>query len=551
SGSAFTVSGGAVYEGKKLVLAPKIIGADFAIAAGTEEIAPYAFSGCQFVNGGTLTVPSSVTKIGEGAFANSQLSGITLHSGITEIAPHTFAQTALTSFTVGESITKIGEGAFALCNNLETLSFAANSSLEAIGDGAFAGCGALKEINLPAGLKTLGTNAFLQCTALESAAIPSVETMGNGAFYGCTALNTVSFGANAKVTGAYTFANCSALNSVTLGENIKAIDEGAFAYCTSLETINLNKATSVGIGAFGYCDKLSTVINLDKLETIGVSAFRGCTSLNELNLTNAKVIENGAFANGAYTSVNIPNAEVIGSFAFFGGGESQVNLPASLKTLGEAAFANSKNLRSFTVDGANQIFFAEDGVLYRVLNTAGGSTYELCSYPTARSAIVSEDGVRTYSIKEGTVTVQAYAFENLNGGAIYKIVLPYSVKTIGAGAFYGCDIKEYRFESINAPALLSEYNELGGDSSHLFLYYSNFNDNFVNVIPGFVEKPVAPSANIYYPTNGIGYDNYIYSNYFAKKNLIGELIDDTTRAFIKAVKSFTIDTVKSWHALEV
>ncbi|MDE6613688.1 MAG: hypothetical protein K2K28_03960, partial [Clostridia bacterium] len=38
---------------------------------------------------------------------------------------------------------------------------------------------------------------------------------------------------------------------------------------------------------------------------------------------------------------------------------------------------------------------------------------------------------------------------------------------------------------------------------------------------------------------------------FAKKNLIGELIDDTTRAFIKAVKSFNIDTVKSWNDLEV
>ncbi len=551
SGSAFTVSNGTVYEGTKLVLAPKTIGADFAIAAGTEEIAPYAFSGCQFTNGGSLTVPSSVTKIGEGAFASSQLVSITLHSGITEIAPHTFARTNLVNFTVDESVTKIGEGAFAFCINLETLSFAANGSLEAIGDGAFAGCGALKEVNLPASLKTLGTNAFLQCTALESVAIPSVEIMGDGAFYGCTALNTVSFGANAKVTGAYTFATCSALKSVTLGENITAIDEGAFAYCTSLESVNLNKVTSVGMGAFGFCDKLSTVTNLDKLETIGVSAFRGCTSLTELNLANAKVIESGAFANGAYTSVNLPKVEVIGSFAFFGGGESQVNLPASLKTLGAAAFANSKNLRSFTVDGANEIFFAEDGVLYRVLNTAEGNTYELCAYPTARTAIVADDGLRTYSIKEGTVTIQAYAFENLNASAIYKVILPYSVKTIGTGAFYGSDIKEYRFESINAPALLSEYNELGGESSHLFLYYSNFNDDFVNLISGFVERPAAPSANIYYPTNGVGYDNYIYSNYFAQKHLLGELIDDTTRAFINAVKSFNIDTVKSWNSLEV
>lgn len=548
-GSAFTVTGGTVYEGTKLVLAPKTIGASFAIAAGTTEIAPYAFSGCQF--GGSLTIPESVTKIGEGAFANSNLADITLHAGITEISAHTFAQTNLTSFTVGSTVTKIGEGAFALCANLQSVSFAANGALTAIGDGAFAGCAALGEADLPASLTSLGGNAFLQCTSLTSATIPSVMAMGDGAFYGCSALTAVTFGANAEVTGAYTFTNCTALTSVTLGDKITAIADGAFAGCTALEAINLNNATSVGYGAFGLCEKLATVTNLDKLETIGALAFRGCVSLNTLNLANAKVIETGAFANGAYTSVTIPKVEVIGSLAFYGGGESQVTLPASLKTLGAGAFANSADLTAVNVDAANTSFFSEDGVVYRVLNTAEGNTYELCVYPAAKSAALASDNVRTYSIKEGTATIQAYAFENLNAGVIYKVVLPYSVKSIGTAAFYGSGIREYRFESINAPVLLSEYNELGGESAKYFLYYENFNDALVDHIAGFAENTTAPTADIYYPTNGIGYDNYIYTNYFGQKTLLGELIDDTTRAFMNAVKSFDIETVKSWNNLEV
>ena len=35
-----------------------------------------------------------------------------------------------------------------------------------------------------------------------------------------------------------------------------------------------------------------------------------------------------------------------------------------IPSIGDGAFAHSVNLRSFTVDEGNKIFFAEDGVLY-------------------------------------------------------------------------------------------------------------------------------------------------------------------------------------------
>lgn len=550
SGSFTVDAHGTVYNGTKLMLAPKKITAGFEIAAGTTEIAPYAFSGCAFADGKILTVPDSVTKIGEGAFANSNLSKITLPAALSEISAHMFAGAALTEFTVGANIKTIGQSAFAENSLLETLDFASATALESIGEGAFADCNSLKAVTLPESLVTLGASAFLRCYALESAVIPSVTEMGNTAFAECRSLERVTFGGNATVTGAYTFYNCTALNSVTLGDAITSIGEGAFGKCSALESINLNNVTTVESNAFALCTALANVTNLDKIETIGANAFGNCGSLTELNLANAKFIGDGAFANTNYTKLSIPKAETIGDKAFYGGRESLINLPASLKSLGAAAFAKSVNLKEFVVDEANENFFTEDGVLYRVIN-AQDKTYELCAYPTAKVTPVSDSGTRIFRIKEGTVTIQAYAFANLNVSTIYRVELPYSVKTIGARAFYGSRISEFSFESINAPALLTEYTELGGDTSNLYLYYENFYDAFVNHVDGFVTSPKPSTMRLFYPTNGKGYDNYIYSNYFGEKKLLGELMDDTTREFINAVKSFDIEEINSWNNLEV
>ena len=71
----------------------------------------------------------------------------------------------------------------------------------------------LKSVELPAGLETIGSNAFNNCnTALESITIPaSVTEIGGSAFNGCTGLTTVTFAgttppANIASTA---FSNCS------------------------------------------------------------------------------------------------------------------------------------------------------------------------------------------------------------------------------------------------------------------------------------------------------------------------------------------------------
>jgi hypothetical protein len=139
---------------------------------------------------------------------------------------------------------------------------------------------------------------------------------------------------------------------------------------------------------------------------------------------------------------------------------------------------------------------------------------------------------------------------NLADGAVTSVTLPYSVKTIGDGAFYASGIGQYIFESITAPVLLQSYfdNGLSGFNS---LYYSNFEDLFY-VHSTMVTPSTESTLIIYYPENGTGYDNYVYTYYFGTAIVTAEIIDDTTRSVKQMIEGFvSADEVSSWNSLEV
>ena len=553
---------GSIYVGTVLYKAPATINSSFAIKQGTTEISPYAFQGSKFDGVTTVAIPNTVTVIGEGAFANTAITTISLPNGITKIPDYAFGESNISTITLGNNIVSIGNGAFYGCKSLNTVTFEENSLLKTIGDNAFAGCTALKEITLPDKATTMGNRVFADCTALEEVTLPSVEQMGNYTFSNTPELTTVVYGKNACTTGNYTFAQDyytvqngayvskyydSKLTKVTFGDNTYELGEYVFYVNKNLTQIDLNNITKISMGAFCICENLTTVTGLDKVTDIGVAAFRECSKLQELNLDSATFIGNSAFAvantDNAFTSVNIPVARVIEDYAFFGGNQSSVNIPKTLEKLGDGAFGNSDNLLKFTIDADSKNFNVFDGVLYRVLEDG---KYELSSYPSAKTATFV-NSIPTYAVVEGTVTIQAFAFSEINAGTVKKVILPYSVKTIGDGAFYKSGVVDYQFESINAPALLYSFMETGivGFRS---LLNKNFEKNIMAYAVDFgVEGAVRSELKISYPTNGIGYDNYIYQTFFGVTNLLGELEEDATRSARVAVESFAdANTIASW-----
>ena len=68
----------------------------------------------------SITIPNSVTKIGEDAFSGcSSLSNVTIPNSVTEIDEGAFYEcSSITNITIPNSVTEIGKDAFRGCSSL-------------------------------------------------------------------------------------------------------------------------------------------------------------------------------------------------------------------------------------------------------------------------------------------------------------------------------------------------------------------------------------------------------------------------------------------------
>ena len=406
--------------------------------------------------------------------------------------------------------------------------------------------------------------------------------MGAEVFAFCPKLTTVKFGAGATTTGTYTFTTRryvlvngelvldesveSSLTTVELSGTIEgsnglqgkvAIGEGTFEYCTKLTSIDLNGAISIGDDAFYSCTALQTVTGIEKVKHIGSAAFAGCTSLQNVNLSAAQSLYYRAFfgANGLKSVTFGDKLEGIGDESFAETALSQITIPASVTYVGRSAFSGVTGLRSFTVAAESSYYFAEDGVLYRYIDKAKG-VYELCAYPLGKMAPAVENEA-TYTVKEGTVNIKAFAFYGVSGSSVTKVILPSTLKTVGNGAFFNCGITVFQFESVAAPALLEDVSVRVipvSNYSHNSFFYNNFVDYLAYVSPWFPgdtgeNATTTSNLTLISPTNGTGYDSYIYQRYFGTKTASTEKPEDNTNRLIQLIgELYDAQTVSGWNS---
>lgn len=104
---------------------------------------------------------------------------------------YTLRQRTVSNLSLPGTVTAIGEGAFADCALL--VEFVLPNSVTTMGSGVFSGCTALQSVTLSAGMTILPQNLFQSCTALVQVTIPEgVKNVEAGAFDGCTKLITVT-----------------------------------------------------------------------------------------------------------------------------------------------------------------------------------------------------------------------------------------------------------------------------------------------------------------------------------------------------------------------
>ena len=179
-----TISSDAFYGCTKL--------ANVNLHEGLTTINQRAFYNCKLAE---ITIPSTVTSIGNGAFKGNPTTTIVWKPancsiGTDSDAPFYSTSSQVTSFVFGDSVQVIPAY---LCKNMNLLdSIVIPPTVTSIGQSAFMYCSRLKSLTFPQGIKTVATSVLEGCTALEEVFIPSsVTAINQDAFYGCSALRAI------------------------------------------------------------------------------------------------------------------------------------------------------------------------------------------------------------------------------------------------------------------------------------------------------------------------------------------------------------------------
>ncbi len=195
-------------------------------------------------------------------------------------------------------------------------------------------------VSVPAGVKTIGQEAFADCTSMVNLTIPSgVEVIENGAFSGCKNLTKVIIPEGVEEIGSGAFAECTALNTVSLPHSLVTLGNGVFAGDTSLSSVGIaknNEYFSTADGALYNDDKTvlyqvfagrkgATYAMPNSVEDIKKYAFWGSKNIRQVALSS--------------------HLESVGDYSFSNAsGLVTISLPFSCRSIGIKAFEDCRNL---------------------------------------------------------------------------------------------------------------------------------------------------------------------------------------------------------------
>ncbi|MCD8373197.1 MAG: leucine-rich repeat domain-containing protein [Clostridia bacterium] len=461
--SAGAASGMTLYVGKNVTRIPEYLfdPSNSAVYAPTiteavflgdfcTEIGERAFAYCSLLT--TITLPDSITSIGDYAFDYSGITAIAIPSGVTSIGSYTFRYCeSLESVTLPEGLTNIGSYAFAYCTALASI--ALPDSLTSIGTYAFRGTSAGIIWGDNPEITEIGGYAFYGYKGASITIPEKVVTIGSYAFYSSTC--SIDWG-NSSVTSIGTHAfQLSTITSITIPETVTSIGDYAFAYCTNLTAIYYN-----AVSAAGYTTDVDVFRNIGKNSDSGVTIIIGSSvqcipaymfAINDS--TYRPNITSVTFEDGS-------NCTEIGKYAFaYCDSLTSITIPESVVTLNDRAFYNCTaleyiyfNATAMNSLSSNYVFSGagtanENGVAVIV----GKNVTQI---PEGLFYDGSNINVISVTFEEGSVCtlIGGNAFLNT---PLKSINLPSGLTSIGAGAFSRCT----SLESVTLPDTLTAINK--------------------------------------------------------------------------------------------
>ena len=271
----FNWENGVLYLNNYLVDTKNNISGSVSIKNNIIVIADSAFRNCASLT--SIAIPNSVLSIGSYAFGDCiNLTNIAIPDSVTRIGNYAFYRCyRFTNIIIPDSVTSIGAYAFQYCTGLtsitlpfvgESLNGTSNTHFGYIFGANFYDYngrhvpGSLKEVVITTPCKTIGDDAFYDCTSLTNITIPdSVTTIGDKAFYNCTSLTNITIPDSVTSISHSAFRDCTSLTNITIPDSVTSIGYVAFYGCTSLTNIYLNPITPPSLGDTSAIPNITTI----------------------------------------------------------------------------------------------------------------------------------------------------------------------------------------------------------------------------------------------------------------------------------------------------
>lgn len=207
---------------------PSHTGETYTIPASVKTVGNFAFTNATRLQ--TMNIPSTVEDLSSAAFSGcSNLQSVTLNEGLKSMGLGVFAMcNAMSEVTIPASVSLLEEGVFFKMDRLSSIIMAENNDNYTVKDGLLYTKDLSTLICLPSALET---------EKFES--IPEVTKIGDYAISGNQHLTSIYLGDAVKTIGTNAVIECNALERIVLGTGIQKISEYAFVANEAITEIYL------------------------------------------------------------------------------------------------------------------------------------------------------------------------------------------------------------------------------------------------------------------------------------------------------------------------